>query len=137
MDNMEKKYRITMTESQLRLMINAIEDWHRFLSGQCGMDNATSYIKDTHTARENLDIYVRPYIVPELKYRGSAYSWSGGQCPNEHQRKAIAMSYLLYREPLHYLTTHSDKDMSWNVYNGETLTCEEQGEMIKIEEVKE
>ncbi len=137
MDNMEKKYRITMTESQLRLMIDAIEDWHRFLSGQCGMDNATSYIKDTHTARENLDTYVRPYIVPELKYRGAAYGWSGGQCPNEHQRKAIAMSYLLYREPLHYLTTHSDKNMSWNVYNGETLTCEEQGEMIKIEEVKE
>lgn len=133
---MKKKYSITMTESQLRLMINALEDWHRFLCGQCEMSNATSYIMDTHTARENLDKYVRPYIVPELKYRGSSYGWDGRNCPLGGQRKAIAMSYLLYREPLHYLTTHSDEDMSWNVYNGETLTCEEQGEMIKIEEVK-
>lgn len=132
---MEKKYRITMSESQLRLMIDAIEDWHRFLCGQCEMSNATSYVADTRSARENLDTYVRPFIVPELIYRGSAYGWDGRLCPNEHQRKAIAMSYLLYREPLHFLTTHSDKDMSWNVYNGETLTCPEQGGMIKVEEI--
>ena len=132
----EKRYRITMTESQLRLMMAAVEDWHRFLAGQCGMDNATSYIEDCHAARENLETYVCPYIVPELKYRGSSYGWSGGQCPKEHQRKAIAMSYMLYREPMHYLTTHNGKDMSWNCYNSETLTCHEQGPLVKIEEVE-
>ena len=40
----EKKYKVTMTESQLRLMAAAVEDWHRFLCGQCEMDNATSSI---------------------------------------------------------------------------------------------
>ncbi len=124
-----------MTESQLRLMINAIEDWHRFLAGQCEMSNATSYVNDMHTVRDNLQKYVRPYIVPELPYVGSSYGWSGGHCPNEHQRKAIAMSYVLYREPLHYLTVNSGVDMSWNCYNSDTLTCPEQGPMIKIEEI--
>lgn len=133
----EKIYRLTMTESQLRLMCDAVEDWNRFLAGQCEMSNATSYIEDMHDAREALDKYVRPYIVPELKYRGSSYGWSGGQCPNEHQRKAIAMSYMLYREPIHFLTVNAENKMEWNVYNSETLTCPEQGPLIKIEEVKE
>lgn len=131
----EKLYRITMTESQLRLMANAVEDWHRFLAGQCEMANATSFIKDMHEARKNLDIFVRPYIVSELKHNGASYGWSGGNCPNDYQRKAIAMSYMIYRETIHYLTTHNGKDMSWNCYNSETLTCEDQGPLIKIEEV--
>lgn len=132
----EKHYRLTMTESQLRLMCDAVEDWHRFLAGQCEMSNATSYIEDCHAARENLETFVRPYIVPELKYRGSSYGWSGGNCPNEYQRKAIAMSYMLYREPIHFLTVNAEKKMDWNVYNSETLTCPEQGPLIQIEEVK-
>ena len=134
MEKAEKKYRITMTGSQLMLMINALEDWHRFLAGQCEMLNATSLLRNGCEARENLETFVRPYIVPELKNNGASWSWNGGGCPNEHQRRAIAMSYMLYREPLHYLTVHSDKDTSWNVYNSGTLTCEEQGPLIKIEE---
>jgi hypothetical protein len=46
-----KKYRITMTEKQLRTMICAIEDWHRFLCGQCEMSNATAYVEEVHDAR--------------------------------------------------------------------------------------
>lgn len=137
MEATEKKYRITMTESQLRLMMEAVEDWHRFLAGQCDMDNATAYIEDCHEARKNLDTFVRPYIVPELKHRGSSYSWDGGQCPREHQRRAIAMSYMLWREPMHYFTIHNCKEMPWSCYNSETLTCPEQGPLIKIEEVNE
>ncbi len=135
---MEKKYRVTMTESQLRLMSQAVEDWHRFLCGQCEMSNATSYIEDAndmHECQRILNEQIRPFVVPKLKYRGSSYDWSGIGCPNKHQRKAIAMSYMLYREVLHYLTTHNGKDMSWNTYNSQTLTCEEQGPMITIEEV--
>lgn len=133
----EKRYRITMTETQLRLMMAAVEDWHRFLAGQCSMDNAISLIEDYRTARENLETFVRPYIVPELKHYGASYGWNGGRCPIEHQRTAIAMSYMLYREPMHYLTTHNGKDMSWSCYNSPTLTCQEQGPLIKIEEVEE
>lgn len=132
----EKRYRVTLTESQLKLAMSAIEDWHRFLCGQCEMSNATSYADEVHTVRENLQKYVRPYIVPWLPDPRSSYGWSGGSCPNEYQREAIAMSYMLYREPMHYLTVHSGKDTSWNVYNSETLTCPEQGPLIKIEEVE-
>ena len=131
-----RKFRITMTEEQLRLMCAAVEDWHRFLCGQCEMSNATSYVEDCHEAREALQTAVRPYIVPELPYVGSSYGWSGGSCPLEHQRRAIAMSYLLYREPVHFLTVNAEQKMDWNVYNSETLTCPEQGPMITIEEVK-
>ena len=118
------------------MMCEAVEDWHRFLCGQCEMSNATSYVEDCHEAREALQTAVRPYIVPELPYVGSSYGWSGGRCPLEHQRRAIAMSYLLYREPVHFLTVNAEQKMDWNVYNSETLTCPEQGPMITIEEVK-
>ena len=133
----EKRYTITMTESQLRLMANAVEDWSRFLSGQCEMNFATSMLKDYREAKENLETFVRPYVVPELKDRGGSWSWNGGGCPNEHQRKAIAMSYMIYRETVHFLTTHNGKDMSWNCYSSPTLTCREQGPLIKIEEIQE
>ena len=125
-----------MTESQLILVSHAVEDWSRFLAGQCEMNYATGMLENYHEAKENLETFVRPYIVPELKDRGSSWSWNGGGCPNEHQRKAIAMSYMIYREIVHYLTIHKEGDMSWNCYSNPTLTCKEQGPLIKIEEVK-
>lgn len=137
MNKKQKLYQITLNEEQLRLMCAAVEDWHRFLAGQCEMSNATAYIENTHEARESLQKYVRPYIVPELPHPGSAYKWNGGSCPNKYQRKAIAMSYMLYREPIHFLTVNAEEKMDWNVYNSDTLTCHEQGPLIKIEEVKQ
>ena len=128
----EKEYTITLTESQMRLMADAIEDWSRFLSGQCEMWHAISLLENYKETKENLETFVRPYVVPELKDRGASWSWNGGGCPNEHQRKAIAMSYMLYREIIHYLTVHQEKDMSWNCYNSPTLTCPEQGPLIRI-----
>ncbi len=136
----EKKYRVTMTESQLRLMASAVEDWHRFLAGQCELNNATCFItpaEKMHECRKILDRDVRPFIVPELKHSGSSYCWDGRSCPNKFQRKAIAMSYMIYREVIHFLTTHNGKDMSWSVYSSPTLTCEEQGDLITIEEVRQ
>ena len=133
----EKRYRLTMTEKQLHYMMAAVEDWHRFLCGQCELSNATAYADECHDAREALQKHVRPYIVPELPDPRSSYGWSGGGCPNKYQREAIAVTYMLYREPMHFLTVHSGEDMSWNVYNSDTLTCPEQGPLIKIEEVEE
>ena len=130
----EKKYRIAMTESQLRLMANAVEDWSRFLAGQCEMSFATGMLENYHDAKESLKKYVRPFVVPELG-RGASWNWDGCGCPNERQRKAIAMSYMIYRQVVHYLTTHNGKDMSWSCYNSPTLTCEEQGPLIQIEEI--
>ena len=133
----EKKYILTCTESQLRLIANAVEDWHRFLAGECDLEHITQYISPTstmHEARKMLNETMRPYIVPELKYRGSRYKWSGCGCPNEHQRKAIAMSYGIYREIIHFFTVRRGVH---NTYSSPTLTCEEGGPLITIEDVKE
>lgn len=44
------------------------------------------------------------------------------------------MSYGIYREILHHFAKDSKDE--WNVYKGETLTCPEQGGLIKIKEIE-
>ena len=58
--------------------------------------------------------------------------------PDKNQRKFIAETYYLYREIYHQLTLEAAKheDMWWNVYLGETLTCNESGEPIKVERIE-
>lgn len=132
-----RKWRITLTEEQLYVLINAVEDWHRFICGQCSMDYATSFIdspKGMSLARELLDKQVKPAIFPELQINES-YSWCGGQ-PNPYISRAAAISYMLYRECRHKLTLASNQK-DWNVYKSETLTCDEQGPMIKVELIDE
>lgn len=135
--NKDRKWRITLTEEQLSLMMNAIEDWHRFICGQCTMDFATSFIsepKRMHRVREILGKDIEATMFPELSLN-SFYRWCGGQ-PNPHMSKAAAMSYMLYREIRHRLTLASNPK-EWNVYRSETLTCEEQGPLIKVELIDE
>ena len=38
----EKKWRIELTEHQLRLIANCVEDCHRFIAGQMGLSNSTA-----------------------------------------------------------------------------------------------
>jgi len=135
MEEKEKKYQITLTEDQMRLVSNALEDWSRFVAGQCEMEFATSLVYDSRKVKDILHDQVKPAMFPELALNES-YGWSGSTCKNDFQRKAIAMSYMLYREIIHYLTVNNGKDMSWSTYNSPTLTCPEQGPLIKIEEVK-
>lgn len=126
----ECRWRIELTEEQLYVLIEAVEDWHRFLCGQCELANATSYIdsaKVMHNVREILHGQVKPVMFPELN-ANSAYSWHGGQ-PNPHHSRAAAISYLLYREARHQLAAANER---WSVYDGATLTCDEQGPMIKF-----
>lgn len=79
---------------------------------------------------------LHPLVVPHLPFN-ACYGWSGGSCPNEHQRKFLAETYCIYREIIHRLTVenHKDEDRFWNVYLGETLTCEEGGELPIIEKL--
>lgn len=131
----DRRWKIELTEEQLVVMINALEDWHRFISGQCSMDFATSYIEPTEQmskVKDLLDNQVKPTMFPELDINES-YSWCGGQ-PNESLSKIAAMSYLIYREARHQLILTKDVP-NWNVYRNETLTCEEQGPMIKVEPI--
>ena len=132
----EKKWRIELTEHQLMLMAKCVEDCSRFISGQMELSNSTSCLKHCRHLGEELHT-LQPFVTPELG-RGASYGWNGGSCPNDHQRKFIAETYYLYREIYHQVTLDKakDKDMDWNVYLGETLTCNESGEPIKVERIE-
>ena len=132
----EKKWRIELTEHQLMLMAKCIEDCSRFISGQMELSNSTSCLKHCRHLGEELHT-LQPFVTPELG-RGASYGWNGGSCPNDHQRKFIAETYYLYREIYHQVTLDKakDKDMDWNVNLGETLTCKDSGEPIKVERVE-
>ena len=132
----EKKWRIELTEHQLRLMAQCIEDCHRFIGGQMELSNSTSCLTRRLVLCEELS-KLHTLVTP-LIGRGEFYGWDGGSCPDKSQRKFIAETYYLYREIYHQLTLESakHKDMSWNVYLGETLTCNESGEPIKVERIE-
>ena len=80
---------------------------------------------------------LQPLVTPRLG-RGASYGWNGGSCPNEYQRKFIAETYYLYREIRHQIALDEAKykDIGLNVYLGETLTCDESGEPIKVERIE-
>lgn len=135
--NTKTKWRLTLTEAQLRLIVQCVEDCSRFAAGQTGLDNTIGYLRNTSSIIDLLGM-AKPIVAPELELNAS-YGWNGGSCPHERQRKFIASTYYLYREILHCLTVERNKeeDMSWNVYLGETLRCAESGEPIKLEVMNE
>ena len=118
------------------LIANCVEDCHRFIGGQMELSNSTACLKHYRELSEELD-KLQPFVTPLLE-RGASYGWNGGSCPDDNQRKFIAETYYLYREIYHQLTleTAKHKDMGWNVYLDETLTCSESGEPIKIERIE-
>ena len=131
----EKKWRIELTEHQLRLIANCVEDCHRFIGGQMELSNSTACIKHGRHLGEELST-LQAFVTPLLE-RGASYGWNGGSCPDKNQRKFIAETYYLYREIYHQLTLEAakHKDMGCNVYLGETLTCSESGEPIKVKRI--
>ena len=126
-----KKYRITLTEEQLMLIANCVEDCHRFICGETDLHNTISRIESSdkrNQLRRRLWILPR-FINPELP-PNATYDWAGNGCKDEHRRKFIAKTYAIYREILH-------KVVNKGVYKSPTLTCEEGGELPIIEEVKD
>lgn len=132
----EKKWRIELTEHQLMLLAKCVEDCNRFVGGQMELSNSTSCLTHYMELSEELG-KLQPLVTPDLG-RGASYGWDGGHCPNEYQRKFLAETYYLYREIYHQLTLEAAQhnDMEWNVYLGETLTCGESGETIKVERIE-
>ena len=132
----ENKWRIELTEHQLGLIAQCVEDCHRFIGGQMELINSTAFLKHHHQELWEELGKLKPLVTPLLE-RGAAYGWDGGSCPDDNQRKFLAETYYLYREIYHQLTLEAakHKDMSWNVYLGETLTCNESGEPIKVERI--
>ena len=132
----ENKWRIELTEHQLRLIANCVEDCHRFIAGQMGLSNSTACLKHGRHLGEILGT-LQSFVTPELE-RGASYGWNGSSCPYKPQRKFIAETYYLYREIYHQIVLEKAKhmNMSCNVYIDETLTCDESGEPIKVERIE-
>lgn len=133
MTEKEKIYRIECNERQLRLIANCVEDCHRFMGGQMELWNTISMLDNYSELRDELN-KLKPLVTPHLPFFAS-YGWSGGDCPNDRQRKFMAETYPIYREILHYLACQ-DKSNDYNVYKSSTLTCKEGGKPIRIKEIK-
>lgn len=132
------KYKLELTEEQLMLMAQCVEDCHRFASGQAELTNTTSELKNSRELEDRLQ-ELEPLIVPELE-RGASYGWSGQSCPDKYQREFIAKTYYLYREIYHQVISEKQRrqgGFGWNVYLGETLRCKDSGEEIKVTPIEE
>lgn len=135
MKNDEQKYTLTVTESQLKLIADCVEDMSRFMGGQMELWNATSRLDNFVELKERLnDLHslVTPYLP-----RNASYGWNGGRCPNKNQEEFIAKTYAIYREIRHMLRVlnKDPNDENYNVYDSPSLTCELGGELPKIEKV--
>lgn len=126
--NKTKKYQITLTEDQLMLIAQCVEDCHRFAAGQTELYNVLRSIDmEDYSLRKKLQ-NLHFLVTPGLG-RGASYGWNGSSCPNEEQRKFIARSYYLYREIYHQ---HNLTEGIYNVYTSETLRCKDSGESIQV-----
>lgn len=126
----EQKYRLTVTEHQLRLIAACLEDLHRFMGGQMELFNTAACLEDYCELRDKLK-ELQPLVTPHLP-SNSSYGWNGGSCDNVNQRKFLAETYCIYREILHRLTVDHGID---NVYASSTPTCKEGGELPIIEKL--
>ena len=135
MKNDEQKYTLTVTESQLRLIADCVEDMSRFMGGQMELWNATSRLDNFVELKERLND-LHSLVTPDLP-RNASYGWNGGGCPNKNQEEFIAKTYAIYREIRHRLRvlTKDPDDENYNVYDSPSLTCELGGELPKIEKV--
>lgn len=127
---MDRKFQITVNEHQLKLIADCLEDISRFMGGQMELWHATSNLENYNQLVDKLE-ELKPLVTPELE-RNASYGWTGGNCPNERQRKLIAETYYLYRTMLYHL--YKDEDY-WNVYTSPALRCEDSGKVIEIKEV--
>ena len=135
MKNDEQKYTLTVTESQLRLIADCVEDMSRFMGGQMELWNATSRLDNFVELKERLND-LHSLVTPDLP-RNASYGWNGRRCPNKHQEEFIAKTYAIYREIRHRLRVlnKDPNDENYNVYDSPSLTCELGGELPKIEKV--
>ena len=131
----EQKYTLTVTESQLRLIADCVEDMSRFMGGQMELWNATSRLDNFIELKERLND-LHSLVTPDLP-RNASYGWNGGRCPNKSQEEFIAKTYAIYREIRHRLRvlTKDPNDENYNVYDSPALTCELGGELPVIEKV--
>ena len=102
----EKIWRIELTEHQLRLIANCVEDCHRFIGGQMELSNSTACLKHYRELSEELD-KLQPLVTPMLEHN-AAYGWDGGTCPDKNQRNVRADQIVLIDK-----VTYDAKDNVW------------------------
>lgn len=134
MKQKEQKYTLTVTEKQLMLIANCIEDISRFLAGQTELWHTCTCLENRMEIRSKLK-EIKSLVTPDLPENGF-YSWCGGGCENKKQAEYIAKTYTIYREILHKITVLNKSDNEeYNVYNSPTLTSELGGKLPKIEKL--
>lgn len=124
-----KKYRIELSEQQMRLIASCLEDVSRFASGQCNLEyTIEEMIKDLPFDEQmerrdevrELHKQAKILLLPELSENVS-YGYNGTEF--------IGNTYQIYRTILHQLA----KDNAWdNVYSSPALPSGNLG-TIKIE----
>ena len=92
----KKKWRMELTEHQLRLMAQCVEDCHRFIGGQMELSNSTSCLEHHLELSQEL-CKLQKFVTPFLG-RGASYGWDGGSCTDDNQRKFLAETYYLRSE---------------------------------------
>lgn len=133
------KYRITLTEDQLKMIARGMEFYSRMESGQFHEIEKLGTVHDyrNETGRGHDSDMIRR-MVEELKWEllglkaGESYSVGKSEGITKDAQRDINLSYSIYREILHYLTV---KNGVRNVYTSETLNYTNQP-LIKIEEQK-
>ena len=68
------KWRIELTERQLNLIANCVEDCHRFIGGQMELSNSTVCLERYFELKEELG-KLQPLVTPRLG-RGGSYGWN-------------------------------------------------------------
>lgn len=132
-----KKYIIEVSEDQLKLIANCLEDISRFASGQVNFENTmenivnnemigltfNEQIERKHLAEEKLE-EVRKVLFPNM-HKNSSYGYN--------RTNFIGNTYQIYRTIYHQLAV----DNNWNnVYSSKPLPSGNMGN-IKVKQVKE
>jgi hypothetical protein len=125
------KYRIEVTEEQMRLIADCLEDVSRFASGQCALNHTIEQMNrglefDEQMYRrdvaEQLLRTVKRVLLPEL-HENESKGYNGTEF--------IGNVYQIYRTILHQLATDNKWD---NVYSSPALPSGKMG-TIKIEKI--
>ena len=134
MNQKEQKYTLTVTEKQLILIANCIEDISRFLAGQTELWHTCACLENCMEIRNKLK-EIESLVTPNLP-ENCFYSWCGDGCENQKQAEYIAKTYTIYREILHKIIVLNKSDNEdYNVYNSPTPISQLGGELPKIEKL--
>lgn len=116
------KYQLTVTEKQLGLIADCVEDCHRFAAGQFGMSNTVAFANSGTEYEFDMDVMhdverfaTRRRLIPNLSpasyLRYNATTWVGN-------------AYQIWRGIRHYQTKERGIE---NTYSSVTLPSGDQG----------